>query len=396
MAASNAEWTNWIESARARDILDVAVENGAHLKHQGHEWVGPCPLCGGHDRFGVNRQKRIFLCRGSGDPHGAGDVIDLVMHIYGCSFHEACERINGTPRPDRTRDETAEERKRREQTYAARAAEYARREAQERAAMEAKAARDEASIAEVVKRAGPIEGTHGWCYIHDTRGLNPPKWLTGDIRFVPELDYWGFGDNGSNEPILLAKLPAVIAIIRDALGEMIGISQTFLDPKDPVKWKPTGSPRNSAKKIRGRKKGGMIRLGRPAETLALSEGWENALAWHQLGLGPEEIMLAAAVDLGNLAGAATGSKAHKTLVDLEGRPRSMPNGLPDPKRPGAILPDGIRNVIIIADNDSESYTTTALLAVAVRRFQAMELQVEISWPPTGKDYNQYLLDQRSR
>lgn len=396
MAASNAEWTNWIESARARDICDVAVEQGAHLKHQGHEWIGPCPICGGHDRFAVNRQKRIFLCRGSGDPHGAGDVIDLVMHIHGCSFLEACERINGTPRPDRTRDESAEERKRREQSHAARAAEYARREAEQRAQMEAKAARDEATIADVIKRAVPLEETHGWRYIHNTRGLNPPRHLTGDIRFVPDLDYWGFGDNGSNEPVLLARVPAVIAIIRSALGEIIGISQTYLDPKAPVKWQPTGSPRNSAKKIRGKKSGGMIRLGRPAETIAISEGWENALAWYQLGLGPVEVMLAAAVDLGNLAGAATGSKAHKTLVDLEGRPRSMPNGLPDPKRPGVILPDGIRSVIIIADADSESYTTTARLAVAVRRFQAQDLDVSVSFPPTGMDYNQLLLRERNR
>jgi hypothetical protein len=104
-------------------------------------------------------------------------------------------------------------------------------------------------------------------------------------------------------------------------------------------------------------------------------------------------MLAAAVDLGNLAGRATGQIAHKTLVDPEGRPRRMPNGLPDPKSPGVILPDGIKNVIIIADSDSESYATAALLAVAVRRFQAQELNVEISWPPTGKDYNQLLLEE---
>ena len=232
--------------------------------------------------------------------------------------------------------------------------------------------------------------------MRETRKLTPPRHLTGDLRFVQNLDYWGAGDNGSNEPVLLGSFPALIAIIRDALGEVIGISQTYLDPLEPTKWTPIGSPRNSPKKIRGRKQGGMIRLGRPAETIAIAEGWENALAWWQLGLGPEEVMLAASVDLGNLSGRATGQISHKTLVDPEGKPRRMPNGLPDPKAPGLILPQGIKSVIIIADTNSESYATAALLSVAVRRFHAQDLGVEVSWPPTGIDYNKLLLRELGR
>jgi hypothetical protein len=393
--ATRAEWENWIALARTRDIHDVAVEYGAHLHREGHEWIGPCPICGGKDRFAVNQSKRVFNCRGSGEgSYGAGDNINLVMHVVGCDFIEAVERITGTARPDRTRDESAEERKKREFRHAALAAEYARREAEERADLERKAAADEAKIADVIKRAVPIWGTHAEAYMREARGLTPPRHLTGDLRFVHALDYWGAGDNGSNEPILLASVPALIAIIRDALGDVIGISQTYLDPNEPQKWQPIGSPRNSPKKIRGKKHGGMIRLGRPAETLAVAEGWENALAWYQLGLGPEEVMLAAAVDLGNLAGRATGQIAHKTLVDPEGKPRRMPNGLPDPKAPGLILPQGIKSVIIIADTDSESYATAAQISVAVRRFHAQDLEVEVSWPPTGRDYNRLLLDER--
>lgn len=395
--ASNAEWTNWIESAKARDIHDVAVEYGAHLRREGHEWVGPCPVCGGKDRFAVNQQKRIFNCRGSGDEHGRGSNIDMVMHICGCDLIEAVERITGTARPDRTRDESAEDRRRREVEHQARATEYAKREAEERAAMEAKAAKDEATIADILKRAVHYaESPHARAYVQETRGLTPPRHLTGDLRFVHSLDYWGFGDNGSQEPLLLASVPALIAIIRDELGDVIGISQTYLDPREPTKWVPTGSQRNSPKKIRGRKQGGMIRLGRPAETIAIAEGWENALAWYQLGLGPEEIMLAAAVDLGNLSGRATGHVAHKTLVDPEGRPRRIPNGKPDPKHPGLILPQGIKSVIIIADTDSESYATAGLLSVAVERFYAQELEVDLSWPPTGIDYNTLLLRELGR
>jgi hypothetical protein len=392
--ASNAEWTNWIESAKARDIYEVAAEFGAHLKREGVEWIGPCPTCGGKDRFAVNQQKRVFNCRGSED--GRGDGIKLVMHVCGCDFVEAVERITGQSRPDRTRDESAEDRKKRQIAYKARAEEYARREAEERAAMEQRAAADEAKVSDVIKRAVPIWGTHAEAYLREQRGLSPPRPLTGDLRFVQMLDFWGFGDNGSNEPVHLATVPALIAIIRDFAGEVIGISQTYLDPKEPRKWTPTGSPRNAPKKIRGRKQGGLIRLGRPAETIAISEGWENALAWHALGLGPEEVMLAAAVDLGNLSGRSTGHMAHKTLIDPEGRPRRMANGKPDAKNPGVILPQGIRSVIIIADNDSEPFATAAHYHTAAKRWVAQGLQVEISWPPTGSDYNDYLLRELAR
>ena len=188
--ASRAEWENWIALARTRDIHDVAVEYGAHLKRDGHEWIGPCPICGGRDRFAVNQQKRIFNCRGSGEgTYGAGDSINLVMHVVGCDFIEAVERITGTPRPDRTRDENADERKKRELRHRALATEYAKREADERAAMERKAARDEASIADIIKRAKPLDGTtHADHYMRVARHLNPPRWLIGDLRFVATLD----------------------------------------------------------------------------------------------------------------------------------------------------------------------------------------------------------------
>jgi hypothetical protein len=72
----------------------------------------------------------------------------------------------------------------------------------------------------------------------------------------------------------------------------------------------------------------------------------------------------------------------------------MPNGWPDPRHPGVILPNGIRSVIVICDNDSESWATTGLLLAAVRRFKAQDLEVSVAWPPTGKDWNQHLLEHR--
>jgi phage/plasmid primase-like uncharacterized protein len=61
----------------------------------GAELVGPCPRCGGRDRFQISLRKRLFLCRGT----AAGDVIDLVRHIDDCSFAAAVETLTGQERP---------------------------------------------------------------------------------------------------------------------------------------------------------------------------------------------------------------------------------------------------------------------------------------------------------
>jgi putative DNA primase/helicase len=49
-----------IERARQADLLDVAQRFGA-LKRVGvSEYVGPCPVCGGKDRFSVNIKKQLL------------------------------------------------------------------------------------------------------------------------------------------------------------------------------------------------------------------------------------------------------------------------------------------------------------------------------------------------
>lgn len=385
---ANQSWAPWIELAKSAPILEAAQKLGATLKKSGsNEWAGPCPTCGGVDRFSVNTAKRVFNCRGS---EGAGDVIAMVMHIEGVHFVPACELITGEKRPDNSRDETEAERIERERRNEYRINELrGRQEAQDKEAAE-RSRKEEEHVAKVVDRAVPIDGTHAESYIR-ARGLNPQRRFTGDLRFVRDLDYWGQPDNaGSSKPIKLGEFPALVAIIRAFDGGIIGISQTYLDPVDPKKLKPPGSPRNANKKIRGEKKHGMIRLGRVGATMAIAEGWENALAWHQLGNGPDDVCLAAAVDLGNLSGGATGTAPHPMKKDGDGRPLRIPNGFHDKSAPGMILPDGVKSIILIGDGDSEYVTTRAKVAVAVRRFLDFQINVDVTWPPAGLDFNTLL------
>jgi hypothetical protein len=83
----------WIEQARAVPIEhEVARRGGLNLKRRGKELVGPCPRCGGDDRFAVNIVKQAFNCRGCG---AKGNVIALVMHLDGADFIRAVATLTG-------------------------------------------------------------------------------------------------------------------------------------------------------------------------------------------------------------------------------------------------------------------------------------------------------------
>jgi AAA domain/CHC2 zinc finger len=61
-----------------------------------NERCGPCPACGGDDRFSINVAKQVFNCRGC---NTGGDVIDLVQHLDGVDFNTACTTLTGEPPP---------------------------------------------------------------------------------------------------------------------------------------------------------------------------------------------------------------------------------------------------------------------------------------------------------
>lgn len=71
-------------------IEDEIARRGIHLRGRGRERYGPCPVCGGTDRFSVSLRKQIWNCRGC--KHG-GDVIALVQHIDRCDFRTAVRTL---------------------------------------------------------------------------------------------------------------------------------------------------------------------------------------------------------------------------------------------------------------------------------------------------------------
>jgi len=79
------------------NVIDLATQH-VRLKRvastNGGEWHGPCPSCGGDDRFHVWPQQNdgtgAYWCRGCGR---AGDNIQFLRDFDGLSFREACMRL---------------------------------------------------------------------------------------------------------------------------------------------------------------------------------------------------------------------------------------------------------------------------------------------------------------
>jgi hypothetical protein len=83
--------TSILDRARGVSIAEGSARLGFKLPH-GREHQGPCPRCGGNDRFSINPKKNVWNCRHCG---GGGDAISLVKHVRGVDFRGAVEFLTG-------------------------------------------------------------------------------------------------------------------------------------------------------------------------------------------------------------------------------------------------------------------------------------------------------------
>jgi CHC2 zinc finger len=90
-------YRDWVDKAKAVTLDTVLSKRSIKLTERHGELVGPCPICGGDDRFAVHVKKGVFNCRGCGK--GGGGAIDLVMFLDKANFEQAVETITGSPPP---------------------------------------------------------------------------------------------------------------------------------------------------------------------------------------------------------------------------------------------------------------------------------------------------------
>jgi DNA primase len=90
-----------IAAARQVDLLPLA-ERYTQLKRvaatAGGEYAGPCPVCGGRDRFRVQPQANRWLCRRCTEGKWQ-DAIALYRAIHGAGFAEAVSALAGGSLP---------------------------------------------------------------------------------------------------------------------------------------------------------------------------------------------------------------------------------------------------------------------------------------------------------
>jgi hypothetical protein len=387
--APNPDRDAWIKRANEGNILETAQRLGAQLKRSGSgEFVGPCPQCGGDDRFQVQSKEGVFLCRGSAcgkNGSDGGNIITMVMHMTGCTFLEACEEITGEPPPGAEKGEPKplDESARQESRDAGKDRMLIQLSEEERIFED----KCEQAV-DLFDNGADIAGTHAMAYLN-LRGLFPSPTNVTDLRFVPDMPYWGLASPDDHESSALGEFPCLIAAIRDRNMRIIGCHRIYLDPKKPIKITPPGDPRrNAAKKAFGNVKGGAIWLGPVTPGIAIAEGIETALGWEALGLGDMNATVVAAVSLGNLSGKCTGNIKHPT------KPNStIPNGIPNMAEPGVILPKEVEHITILGDGDSDPAKTRMHLLAAARRFSGQGRTVSIAMAPAGKDWNDVAIEQ---
>ena len=181
------------------------------------------------------------------------------------------------------------------------------------------------------------------------RGIVLPEYPS-DLRSHPALPYWTQDDNG--KPVLLGKWPAMLAVVRNPQGRPVALHRTYIT-SDGHKA-PVQSPKKILK-VRDLA-GGAVRLFPPKDgVLAVTEGIEDALSAWVLWQIPAWAVLV-----------TSGMK-------------------------GFILPEDVREVLILADRDDNGAGQRAALEMAVK-LEEMKKAVRIRVPSGHKDINALLME----
>ena len=336
---------------------------------RGIDRAGPCPNCGGTDRFAIHTRKNTFLCRRCGIS-GVG-VIDLVMATDGVEFVPACEIITG--------------RKAEVERDPGEAARFAAQADAEQAKRQAEADRYREAARQAAYRVWRLGYPVHW----DSVGPEPVV----DYLRLRGVDFAGIADStvGNRSTLRAISLhpwkekqgqewvtihtgPAMVAAVQRPDGRFGAVHVTWLDLSQP-KGKALLPPREFAdadgvvkhedrptKKVLGAKKGGAIRLFTPdsPKRLVMGEGIETTLTACAHAFEPDTAYWAG-VDLGNMAGRAQRSATGGQIWDQ-----------PDLGDADCFVPpDWCEELVFLCDSDEASNHTEEKVIRGLRRAMAM-------------------------
>lgn len=372
-----------LEQAHAIPMDEVVDRLGiTGLTRASGELVGPCPRCGGTDRFSVNIRKGVFQCRKECGPDCKGDQIALVCLVLEKSFPDALDWLVG-PRQALSPAERREIERRGAENRRKREADAARRRGEAIRAAEA-----------IWRRTMPAEGTPVRDYLA-RRGI-PATMLAAIppcLRYLSDCPYTVPDEDSPGAWRTIHAGPAMVAGVQDRFGKFAAVHRTWIDLDQPSGKARVADPagripadRLPAKKVLGSKKGGAIRLRSPmdATTLVMGEGIETTASAMIAEARPMRAAFWAGVDLGNMAGQRRLGQGLKYA------------GIPDMEDGDAFVPPPqIRHLVYIQDGDSDPRLTRAKLQAGLRRAMLLRpgLTGSIVHAGDGVDLNDVLRGQ---
>lgn len=272
-----------LASGKERGLLMSAGISESVLsgKHQ------PCPLCGGKDRFRFDNKNNSgsYIC----GQCGAGDWVNLLMSHLNTDFIGALDYVKdnlGVTKMDATRSNTSDYEKNR------------------------------ARLDKIKKGCVKITAGDPVDLYLKNRGIGIlPE---GAVMYHPAIEYWEDGKKTGAHPAMVA------AIMTNAL-ERVTYKITFLTKEG---FKADVPVKKKTMPIERQMNGDCVRMFRVTDTVAISEGIENAIKFTE----------------------DTGMPCWS--VDNAGNMEKF------------LLPDGVKNVVIVADSDEnfQGYVSAFTLA----------------------------------
>lgn len=285
---------------------------------------GPCPVCGGTDRFRFDDKdgRGTFYCSHC----GAGDGFRLLELGNGWTARQALRAVSEALK------------------IAPRVAAVTGQASQRKMPGNPSADREKqrAKLNRIWRESIPLaEGMPGWLYLTRTRGL-PLASIPHAVRQHSALTYWERGADG--KPRNKGSHPALVAQVAGANGKPVGLRLIYLTA-DGQKL-PVSEPKKLQVIEPGATSGGATRLAEPGEILAVTEGIETGLA----------VLCATGLPVW-----AAGSAVLLAKMDI---------------------PPTVREVYIFSDNDSNEIGQNAGKALALR-LKNEHRAVELYTPPAA-------------
>jgi putative DNA primase/helicase len=239
--------TELIARAGALPIEGEIERRGIKLRGR-VEREGPCPVCGGTDRFAINIRKQQWNCRGC---RVGGGIIGLVQHLDGVGFRQAIETLTGersfssTPVNSNINHNLPH-------------ADHYVREQHQKAAW-------------LWSRRAPLTGSVAECYLRGARGIDCP--FPATLAYLPPT-------KPDHRPALIAAYGVLDEPEPSVLAEPVNINAVHL-----ILLKSDGSGKVDVKPNK-------LTIGSPAGQpivlapvndllgLAITEGIEDALSLH--------------------------------------------------------------------------------------------------------------------